>query len=205
MHREREQAQTNELSSQWMAGRQETIEKLAKALLDMTMRLVELGEEVDLFRLAIRDLSTGGVIRQHRETDGCGQYVKKPTGRRARGQRFGRGCSEQNFALTGSPSLLRTSHHYHWATTKVVRKTSLSQSRLKATTPRASRWKRLATCRCIWQKYQLGIHAAKGGSGRDPAMGGFDFNDSMGMANALPRCYAEALGKASCPPPAKAK
>lgn len=34
--------------------------------------------EADLFKLLIRDLSTGSVIHQHRETDYYGNYVKKP-------------------------------------------------------------------------------------------------------------------------------
>lgn len=34
--------------------------------------------EADLYKLLIRDLSTGGVIRQRRETDGYGQFLKKP-------------------------------------------------------------------------------------------------------------------------------
>ncbi|KAB1086513.1 hypothetical protein F4V91_08780 [Neorhizobium galegae] len=34
--------------------------------------------EADLFRLLIRDLSTGGIIRQHRQTDYHGNFVKKP-------------------------------------------------------------------------------------------------------------------------------
>lgn len=33
--------------------------------------------EADLFRLLIRDLSTGGVIRQHRDTTAYGEYVRK--------------------------------------------------------------------------------------------------------------------------------
>lgn len=33
--------------------------------------------EADLFKLLIRDLSTGGVIRQHRPTDYNGNYLKK--------------------------------------------------------------------------------------------------------------------------------
>ncbi|MBY3516047.1 MULTISPECIES: hypothetical protein [Rhizobium] len=32
--------------------------------------------EADLFRLLIRDLSTGGIIRQHRETDYAGNFLK---------------------------------------------------------------------------------------------------------------------------------
>ncbi|KZL24621.1 hypothetical protein [Pseudovibrio sp. WM33] len=36
--------------------------------------------EADLYKLLIRDLSTGGVIRQHRETDYYGNFIKpKPT------------------------------------------------------------------------------------------------------------------------------
>jgi len=33
--------------------------------------------EADVFKLLIRDLSTGGVIRQHREKDYAGNYIKK--------------------------------------------------------------------------------------------------------------------------------
>lgn len=38
--------------------------------------------EADLFKLLIRDLSTGGVIRQARETDGAGRFLRKPQRRR---------------------------------------------------------------------------------------------------------------------------
>lgn len=34
--------------------------------------------DADLFKLLIRDLSTGGLIRQHRETDYSGNYMRKP-------------------------------------------------------------------------------------------------------------------------------
>lgn len=34
--------------------------------------------EADLFKLLIRDLSTGSVIRQHRQTDYYGNFIKKP-------------------------------------------------------------------------------------------------------------------------------
>ncbi len=37
--------------------------------------------EADLFKLLIRDLSTGGVIRQHRETNYVGEFVKRPARR----------------------------------------------------------------------------------------------------------------------------
>jgi hypothetical protein len=33
--------------------------------------------EADLFKLLVRDLSTGGVVRQHRETTGDGRFIKR--------------------------------------------------------------------------------------------------------------------------------
>ena len=41
--------------------------------------------DADLFKLLFRDLSTGGVIRQHREVDYYGNFVPKTTKRRPRG------------------------------------------------------------------------------------------------------------------------
>ena len=41
--------------------------------------------EADLFKLLIRDLSTGGIIRQHREVDYAGNFKKKPPVKRSRG------------------------------------------------------------------------------------------------------------------------
>ena len=35
--------------------------------------------DADLFRLMFRDLSTGGIVRQHRETDHQGNFLAKPT------------------------------------------------------------------------------------------------------------------------------
>jgi hypothetical protein len=37
--------------------------------------------DADLFRLSFRDLSTGGLVRQHRETDWQGNFLPKPTRR----------------------------------------------------------------------------------------------------------------------------
>ncbi len=48
-------------------------------------RVREDSAEADLFKLLIRDLSTGGVIRQHRETDYYGNYIKKPSASKTRG------------------------------------------------------------------------------------------------------------------------
>lgn len=41
--------------------------------------------DVDLYKLLIRDLSTGGVIRQHRETDYHGNFISKPATKRSAG------------------------------------------------------------------------------------------------------------------------
>ena len=41
--------------------------------------------DADLFKLLFRDLSTGGVIRQHREVDYYGNFVPKAPERRSRG------------------------------------------------------------------------------------------------------------------------
>jgi hypothetical protein len=35
--------------------------------------------DADLFRLIFRDLSTGGIVRQHRETDYAGNFLARPT------------------------------------------------------------------------------------------------------------------------------
>jgi hypothetical protein len=44
--------------------------------------------EADLFKLLIRDLSTGGVIRQHRETDYQGNFIaKRPPAKRSTANR----------------------------------------------------------------------------------------------------------------------
>jgi hypothetical protein len=42
--------------------------------------------DADLYRLLIRDLSMGGVVRQHRETDYFGNFVKKTPPKAPSGQ-----------------------------------------------------------------------------------------------------------------------
>jgi len=42
--------------------------------------------DADLYKLLIRDLSMGGIIRQHRNTDHLGNFVKKTPARGSRGQ-----------------------------------------------------------------------------------------------------------------------
>lgn len=49
-------------------------------------RVREDSADADLFKLLFRDLSTGGLIRQHRETDWQGNYVKKVPQRTRPGQ-----------------------------------------------------------------------------------------------------------------------
>ena len=48
-------------------------------------RVREDSADADLYKLLFRDLSTGGVIRQHRETDYNGNFVAKPAAKRASG------------------------------------------------------------------------------------------------------------------------
>jgi len=47
-------------------------------------RVREDSAEADLFKLLIHDLSIGRVIRQHRDTDAYGNYLKKQTNRSTR-------------------------------------------------------------------------------------------------------------------------
>ena len=46
--------------------------------------------DADLYKLLFRDLSTGGVIRQHRETDDRGHFVAKPAAKRSGNSASGR-------------------------------------------------------------------------------------------------------------------
>ena len=48
-------------------------------------RVREDSADADLYKLLFRDLSTGGVIRQHRETDYNGNFVAKPAAKRVAG------------------------------------------------------------------------------------------------------------------------
>lgn len=49
-------------------------------------KVPENSAEADLYKMLIRDLSMGGVIRQHRETDYYGNFVKKDPRRAEKGQ-----------------------------------------------------------------------------------------------------------------------
>jgi len=41
--------------------------------------------DADLYKLLFRDLTTGGIVRQHREKDYAGNFLKKPSEKRAKG------------------------------------------------------------------------------------------------------------------------
>jgi hypothetical protein len=47
--------------------------------------VAENSADADLFKLLFRDLSTGGVIRQHRELDYYGNFIQKAPQRRPKG------------------------------------------------------------------------------------------------------------------------
>jgi hypothetical protein len=47
--------------------------------------VTENSADADLFKLLFRDLSTGGVIRQHREVDYYGNFIQKTPQRRLKG------------------------------------------------------------------------------------------------------------------------
>ena len=49
-------------------------------------RVAENSADADLYKMLIRDLSMGGVLRQHRETDYYGNFVKKAPAKVAKGQ-----------------------------------------------------------------------------------------------------------------------
>ncbi|MEN3313737.1 MAG: hypothetical protein V7645_3066 [Actinomycetota bacterium] len=44
--------------------------------------------EADLFKLLVRDLSIGSVVRQHRQTDGQGNFLKKPRAKPSHGRQL---------------------------------------------------------------------------------------------------------------------
>lgn len=58
--------------------------------------------DADLFKLLIRDLSTGGVIRQYRETDYYGNFVKRPRQKGTAGSSITKSAfdDEEQYVLT---------------------------------------------------------------------------------------------------------
>lgn len=77
--------------------------------------------EADLFRLLIRDLSTGGVIRQYRETTYDGRFVKKPP--RGRGKGGGSSTMESAFEDTKQYQLTGLGDQFvHYTMNQVVKR-----------------------------------------------------------------------------------
>lgn len=78
--------------------------------------------EADLFKLLIRDLSTGGVIRQFRETDYHGNFIKKPAGR---SNSYGNSSSTMESAFENSKPYQLTelgSQFVHYTMNKIVKR-----------------------------------------------------------------------------------
>lgn len=76
--------------------------------------------EADLYRMLIRDLSTGGVIRQARETTADGEFLRKP---RARRSAFRPTTMESAFEDTKPYVLTELGKQFvHYAMSEVVRR-----------------------------------------------------------------------------------
>ncbi len=76
--------------------------------------------EADLYRLLIRDLSTGGVIRQHRQTTPDGRFVKRKTGGQRRGSS---GTMESAFEGTKQYELTELGKQFvHYTMSEVVKR-----------------------------------------------------------------------------------
>ncbi|WP_416879410.1 hypothetical protein [Litorimonas sp.] len=75
--------------------------------------------EADLFKLVIRDLSTGSVVRQYRETDAHGNFIKRPSRRAPKGQ--GSKILESAFENTKRYELTGLGKQFvHYAMTEIV-------------------------------------------------------------------------------------
>jgi hypothetical protein len=76
--------------------------------------------EADLFRMLIRDLSTGGVIRQARDTTADGQFLKKP---RTKARGFTSSTMESSFEDTKPYVLTELGKQFvHYAMSEVVQR-----------------------------------------------------------------------------------
>ena len=76
--------------------------------------------EADLFRLLIRDLSTGGVVRQERETTPEGEFLRRPHQRHK-----GRAPTTMESAFEDSKSYVLTElgkQFVHYTMTEVVQR-----------------------------------------------------------------------------------
>jgi hypothetical protein len=85
--------------------------------------------EADLFKLLIRDLSTGSVIRQYRETDYHGNFLKRETPRAAKGE--GSRTMESAFDEQKGYELTDLGKQFvHYAMTEITPRISFSESDL---------------------------------------------------------------------------
>lgn len=76
--------------------------------------------EADLYRMLIRDLSTGGVIRQERSTTPDGQFLRKP---RAKSKGFRPATMESSFDDTKPYVLTELGKQFvHYAMSEVVQR-----------------------------------------------------------------------------------
>lgn len=85
--------------------------------------------EADLFKLLIRDLSTGSVIRQYRETDYHGNFLKKENRHVPKGQ--GSRTMESAFDDDKGYGLTDLGKQFvHYAMTEITPRISFSESEL---------------------------------------------------------------------------
>ena len=83
--------------------------------------------EADLFKLLFRDLSTGGIIRQHRETDYQGNYLAKPSSRIRAPRQVGTRQMKSAFDDTDQYELTKLGQQFiHYAMTDLPLKLSYS-------------------------------------------------------------------------------
>ena len=70
--------------------------------------------DADVYKLLIRDLSTGGIIRQHREVDYAGNFIQKPRGKKGSGSGTMKSAFDENelYVLTELGN-----HFIHYAMT----------------------------------------------------------------------------------------
>jgi len=81
--------------------------------------------DADLYKLLIRDLSMGGVVRQERETDGYGNFVRKST----KGQKRSQGSSTVKSAFDDGERYVLTElgrQFIHYAMTEIPPKIEFS-------------------------------------------------------------------------------
>lgn len=83
--------------------------------------------EADLFRLLFRDLSTGGIIRQHRETDHQGNYLAKSPSRVRATRQVGPRAMKSAFDDTEQYELTKLGQQFiHYAMTDLPLKLNYS-------------------------------------------------------------------------------